>query len=110
MIRRPPRSTLFPYTTLFRSRPNFRLLPSRRRAKSTNQPLIGVEWREIFDGKEAVGIRRQREIYGGDGRKNRVRLIRGHFMFSLQFNKEERDRLFIARVDGRDSMLDLYSS
>src|SRR2546422_7507259 len=27
MIRRPPRSTLFPYTTLFRSR---RLLPSRR--------------------------------------------------------------------------------
>src|SRR5436309_4974630 len=23
MIRRPPRSTLFPYTTLFRSRPNF---------------------------------------------------------------------------------------
>src|SRR2546430_11683128 len=32
MIRRPPRSTLFPYTTLFRSRtlPR-RLLPSRRR-------------------------------------------------------------------------------
>src|SRR3712207_7617348 len=24
MIRRPPRSTLFPYTTLFRSRPNLR--------------------------------------------------------------------------------------
>src|SRR5260370_7424207 len=31
MIRRPPRSTLFPYTTLFRSiRPSFRLTPSRR--------------------------------------------------------------------------------
>src|SRR3712207_7871440 len=29
MIRRPPRSTLFPYTTLFRSRP---LLPGDRRA------------------------------------------------------------------------------
>src|SRR3712207_7408614 len=28
MIRRPPRSTLFPYTTLFRSRPTFqRLIP-----------------------------------------------------------------------------------
>src|SRR5256885_13166881 len=25
MIRRPPRSTLFPYTTLFRSRPNSKL-------------------------------------------------------------------------------------
>src|SRR5256885_13252681 len=29
MIRRPPRSTLFPYTTLFRSRPDF--LPHRHR-------------------------------------------------------------------------------
>src|SRR2546430_13699569 len=29
MIRRPPRSTLFPYTTLFRSRQIFRL-PSRK--------------------------------------------------------------------------------
>src|SRR2546430_9080591 len=27
MIRRPPRSTLFPYTTLFRSRSNNRLVP-----------------------------------------------------------------------------------
>src|SRR5256885_9786023 len=27
MIRRPPRSTLFPYTTLFRSRPGQRPLP-----------------------------------------------------------------------------------
>src|SRR2546422_2354746 len=30
MIRRPPRSTLFPYTTLFRSRPNPREKRSRR--------------------------------------------------------------------------------
>src|SRR2546430_16164284 len=29
MIRRPPRSTLFPYTTLFRSRPHQRLRPVR---------------------------------------------------------------------------------
>src|SRR6266496_3755666 len=30
MIRRPPRSTLFPYTTLFRSRPRRASTPSRR--------------------------------------------------------------------------------
>src|SRR2546427_7100602 len=30
MIRRPPRSTLFPYTTLFRSYPNNRAMPSER--------------------------------------------------------------------------------
>src|SRR2546425_9784777 len=33
MIRRPPRSTLFPYTTLFRSRSRMRSLPARRFAK-----------------------------------------------------------------------------
>src|SRR5260221_6586572 len=32
MIRRPPRSTLFPYTTLFRSRRQSRLAGGRRRA------------------------------------------------------------------------------
>src|SRR5260370_16603975 len=31
MIRRPPRSTLFPYTTLFRSRPWPQRLPGRTR-------------------------------------------------------------------------------
>src|SRR2546422_1229619 len=30
MIRRPPRSTLFPYTTLFRSQPGVRDRPARR--------------------------------------------------------------------------------
>src|SRR5260370_29294820 len=32
MIRRPPRSTLFPYTTLFRSRPPSRRSPSALRS------------------------------------------------------------------------------
>src|SRR2546427_5092060 len=39
MIRRPPRSTLFPYTTLFRSRPgpSRHLRPRRRRYHADNQ-------------------------------------------------------------------------
>src|SRR5258705_2363494 len=37
MIRRPPRSTLFPYTTLFRSRRRRRLI--RRRNRSTGRRL-----------------------------------------------------------------------
>src|SRR2546430_14214838 len=32
MIRRPPRSTLFPYTTLFRSQPRRRALPGAEEA------------------------------------------------------------------------------
>src|SRR5688572_31126857 len=39
MIRRPPRSTLFPYTTLFRSVARRRLDPHRRRVGAVAQPL-----------------------------------------------------------------------
>src|SRR2546422_1459726 len=39
MIRRPPRSTLFPYTTLFRS-PNFRFVPILSEA-DPSQPWEG---------------------------------------------------------------------
>src|SRR6478609_10914065 len=44
MIRRPPRSTLFPYTTLFRSRPARcrpprRLRPPRRPRHQADRPL-----------------------------------------------------------------------
>src|SRR2546430_13590574 len=42
MIRRPPRSTLFPYTTLFRSRtPSWRRRDSRRCAAPSRGPLGG---------------------------------------------------------------------
>src|SRR5687768_17877607 len=38
MIRRPPRSTLFPYTTLFRSQP----WPTRRQRSTTSRPRSGT--------------------------------------------------------------------
>src|SRR2546426_6370110 len=38
MIRRPPRSTLFPYTTLFRSRSDLRAQSHHRRADRGAQP------------------------------------------------------------------------
>src|SRR2546429_1263929 len=46
MIRRPPRSTLFPYTTLFRSRQQRRVASNRRRDRSGGvQPLAyGLLW------------------------------------------------------------------
>src|SRR5438309_8557747 len=39
MIRRPPRSTLFPYTTLFRSRPPSAALWARRACRKRRGPL-----------------------------------------------------------------------
>src|SRR2546430_1435020 len=47
MIRRPPRSTLFPYTTLFRSR-----AMSRRRSHD----LIAGFWEEFRDGAVTRGV------------------------------------------------------
>src|SRR5947208_11066913 len=38
MIRRPPRSTLFPYTTLFRSRPTERTAPGGARRPAAAPP------------------------------------------------------------------------
>src|SRR5690349_23924542 len=45
MIRRPPRSTLFPYTTLFRSRrhsPRFFGRPVRFRPSTARNPFAGM--------------------------------------------------------------------
>src|SRR5260221_10611464 len=42
MIRRPPRSTLFPYTTLFRSRA--RDSRQRRRHLEARRPCQSVQW------------------------------------------------------------------
>src|SRR2546422_8848938 len=41
MIRRPPRSTLFPYTTLFRSRASCARLPSCAPWRRANRPPAG---------------------------------------------------------------------
>ena len=51
MIRRPPRSTLFPYTTLFRSLPALKIdarLPSTINAASTRNIALGMLKSFIF--------------------------------------------------------------
>src|SRR5688572_33061954 len=49
MIRRPPRSTLFPYTTLFRSMGFAMGTACRRRATP------GMDWRGWIDGARSTG-------------------------------------------------------
>src|SRR3712207_7888174 len=52
MIRRPPRSTLFPYTTLFRS-----ALPgSDLHQPADAGPVQGLEWRDAEDALVQVGV------------------------------------------------------
>src|SRR5256885_12298830 len=58
MIRRPPRSTLFPYTTLFRS-VSRRTLPSQIRSR-TRQRCKSVERNQGPQGVEATSRRGMR--------------------------------------------------
>src|ERR1019366_3106413 len=54
MIRRPPRSTLFPYTTLFRSARYPRVQPSRAPKRPLSGPralLLRVIERESYDAR-----------------------------------------------------------
>src|SRR3712207_8692124 len=61
MIRRPPRSTLFPYTTLFRS---WKRTGHRRGGNTTRSTLLRL-------GREAPVLRncKQREHWPGHGRE-----------------------------------------
>src|SRR3712207_7900116 len=52
MIRRPPRSTLFPYTTLFRSDP---VAPSHSPAAEAVRQLVGTLV-EFTEGKVSSGV------------------------------------------------------
>src|SRR3712207_8252859 len=71
MIRRPPRSTLFPYTTLFRSVRAARRRPQQRRGVGVAHPEVGevpgqgrgVVQREVGGDLQPVGP-------GGDGARS----------------------------------------
>src|SRR3712207_2238943 len=57
MIRRPPRSTLFPYTTLFRSPPAYPLAPTGRRSCAANFFFAQVSSTPPVQTPESVGPR-----------------------------------------------------
>src|SRR3712207_7213380 len=47
MIRRPPRSTLFPYTTLFRSQSGIEVLSSSLGRRNHRAGVLGAEARDV---------------------------------------------------------------
>src|SRR2546422_4390692 len=56
MIRRPPRSTLFPYTTLFRSRQGAELVPVSRDALAGPLMLFGLAEIYILAGEYEAAL------------------------------------------------------
>src|SRR3712207_7006225 len=100
MMRRPPRSTLFPYTTLFRSTGRRRRLRGRRRLqrgarRNGREPgrEMSAKLRERWMLEEHAGSERQRETRGDPLREDRksTRLNSSHAnisyaVFCLQKN------------------------
>src|SRR3712207_8722160 len=70
MIRRPPRSTLFPYTTLFRSVAAARVQHAVRDDEGALRPDVGDELPHVpsvDEDQHAVGVRRARRRWIADG-------------------------------------------
>src|SRR3712207_7040536 len=88
MIRRPPRSTLFPYTTLFRSRSD-RLRRSARRGEPPSDPRR----RAPRDVGQPVSLRRVSEDRGGGARM--ARLIRTEKERSEEHTSELQSRQYL---------------
>src|SRR5690349_23751228 len=96
MIRRPPRSTLFPYTTLFRSRPGRRrTAPPRRRprARSCRRPCRADGGREKPDRKST--------------RLNSSHVEISYAVFCLK--KKKRKATYLANTAGRAERATAYS-
>src|SRR5438309_6795944 len=82
MLRRPPRSTLFPYTTLFRSREEDRVEEQHRRARRRELHrerghVAGGRDSERDEGERA-GRQRDREAAGEPGGRAPGRAGRAH--------------------------------
>src|SRR2546426_8561658 len=101
MIRRPPRSTLFPYTTLFRSRDALRVrLPGLPGAEEAAHDV-----RHVLDRRRAVVVRqnltrRQLEVVAdrrvrvGDRKSTRLNsshLVISYAVFCLKKKKTHKD-------------------
>src|SRR2546427_8253235 len=81
MIRRPPRSTLFPYTTLFRS--------YERAVKLANLP-------DVIRGYEAIKLRNVQRLIASDRKSTRLNSSHSQIsyaVFCLKKKKKQTKRL-----------------
>src|SRR2546426_8854624 len=83
MIRRPPRSTLFPYTTLFRSRRQRRVARGRGRARGKGRGRRGGEGHHL---------RREPEIDRKSTRLNSSHLVISYAVFCLKKKKKKNNK------------------
>src|SRR2546426_3169929 len=81
MIRRPPRSTLFPYTTLFRSLWRLTNAPRQRGPQRTGRPLHSRR-RQLHRTGTAEKSCARRAASGGNEDRKSTRLNSSHLVIS----------------------------
>src|SRR2546422_5591234 len=87
MIRRPPRSTLFPYTTLFRSR-------TERRQEHPRPPETGPEdSREAKVGATTVAPRGPNQAPVGDRKSTRLNSSHGYISYAVFCLKKKKNKI-----------------
>src|SRR3712207_6854569 len=81
MIRRPPRSTLFPYTTLFRSIPSFPVgnACSKELGWDDTHVLVG----EILGPHEKEGTGQRASGHGGDRKSTRLNSSHANISYAV---------------------------
>src|SRR5256885_10038862 len=102
MIRRPPRSTLFPYTTLFRS---------ARLVVDVKCPLRRGAWYPVLSAgpEETVVVVRDRAVIldRKSTRLNSSHLVISYAVFCLKKKKTQQRRLKLLRIHDRCDHLTL---
>src|SRR3712207_7999819 len=94
MIRRPPRSTLFPYTTLFRSPQRERLVPRRALVQGAEPGIRRL--RELLrsigceGGRDHCGQRR-----GGDRKSTRLNSSHANISYAVFCLKKKKKKNYI---------------
>src|SRR5258707_12448060 len=79
MIRRPPRSTLFPYTTLFRSGVPL----ARVHAVEAAEKLVAARLRRHLLGGEHVGGQRREDSAVGDRKSTRLNSSHANISYAV---------------------------
>src|SRR2546430_3417112 len=98
MIRRPPRSTLFPYTTLFRSRP---LEPLHARLGIVQQARLLRRDLEVLhaDGDAAHRGVAEPELHDGDRKSTRLNSSHSQISYAVFCLKKKKKTLARIRTD-----------
>src|SRR3712207_8984547 len=92
MIRRPPRSTLFPYTTLFRSACQLGHSPLRRRGQACARARRLPLWAGLPEGSPEEAVAHAR-VPGQDRKSTRLNSSHANISYAVFCLKKKKNKL-----------------